>query len=104
MAYDPTGNGNLRPPWKKGQTGNPKGREKGGGSVVDALKRKMKEELSGRYLADAVAQSLIKQALKGDVRAIKELMDRVDGPVKQMLEANVQQIFKAIDRDSADKV
>jgi hypothetical protein len=30
---DKTGNGNLRPPWKKGESGNPTGRPTGGGRV-----------------------------------------------------------------------
>jgi hypothetical protein len=30
---DKTGNGNLRPPWKKGESGNPSGGSRGGGRL-----------------------------------------------------------------------
>ena len=81
--------GNLRPPWKPGESGNPKGRPKGTG-LADRL-RAILEKDDGR-VADALVASATKAALKGDFRFWKEIVDRVDGPIKQRVEAEVRQI------------
>jgi len=78
---------NLKP-WQPGQSGNPGGRPK-----RDAITAALREQLESQAndgdnytIADAVAATLIKQALGGDVRAIREIADRVEGKPRQQLE------------------
>jgi hypothetical protein len=77
---------NLRP-WKPGQSGNLGGRPK-----RDAITAALREQLEAqakagtRSVADEIAGALIKRALKGDVRAIREIADRTEGRPRQQLE------------------
>ena len=81
-----------RPPvhtrFKKGQSGNPKGRPRS--SVIsDAMRAVLAEAPPGAYdpdvqsYADAIARALIDKALTGDVAAIKEIGDRTEGKARQ---------------------
>ena len=77
---------NLKPPWPKGQTGNPNGRPKGctmQARLRDAIERATRD---GKDFGDAIAAVLIKLALAGDVKAIALVYERLDGkpiqPVK----------------------
>lgn len=72
--------GNLKPPWKPGQSGNPKGRPKSK-SFKGALNKAIDEADGDKSLLELIAKSLINQALAGDVRAIKEIANRLDGKV-----------------------
>jgi hypothetical protein len=81
---------NLRP-FQKGQSGNPKGRPKSA-MLSDALRRKLQEAMPDapeKTLAYGVADALIKQALNGDVSAIKEVFDRTEGKVSQKIDASI---------------
>src|SRR5690242_3278625 len=51
-------------PWKKGESGNPKGRPKSA-SVTEALRRLLEQEHRGVPIAELVAQRLLKEALSG---------------------------------------
>jgi len=90
--------------FKKGQSGNPKGRPKGSISYTDALKRvlaaeKMSVELTvngkkkhidvvsnGKNFYDGIAVVQIMEALKGNMQAIKDISDRVEGKPMQKVE------------------
>ena len=76
--------------WKPGQSGNPGGRKKGTG-ITDRL-RKLVEKDDGK-VANALVEAAIKAAKKGDFRFWQAIVDRVDGPVKQRLEAEIHQII-----------
>ena len=78
-------------PWKPGQSGNPAGKPKGTEHSSTRLKRlleavgKMKnpltgqmEEFSGLEMMDA---AIIARAMKGDVAAYREILDRLEGKV-----------------------
>lgn len=80
--------------WKKGQSGNPAGRPKGSG-VRDRLKRLVTEEDGGR-IADALCDAATEAALKGDFRFWKEIVDSVDGPIAQKIQAEVGSTVKII--------
>lgn len=56
---------------------------------------------SPRTHMDAIANALIKKAKEGDVAALREVMDRVDGKVPQGvdLEAVFQVVIKGDDAD-----
>ncbi len=71
---------NLKP-WPKGVSGNPGGRPKTK-PLTDVLEWLLDQEAPGargRTYAEVIAEALIKQARKGDVRAIAELANRIEG-------------------------
>jgi len=72
--------------YKKGQSGNPKGAPKKDWTMTE-LYRKAGEEVgeTGLTKKELVAQKLWKIAEKGDITAIKELGNRIDGMPKQSL-------------------
>lgn len=81
-------NGNVPPVhtrFKKGQSGNPKGRPKST-LLSDELRRRLAEvcpdDPEGRTWAEAIADTLIKRAIAGDVKAAKEICDRTEGKAR----------------------
>lgn len=96
---------NLRPPWKKGQTGNPKGRPPD--ALNAALKKLTKEELEDianliikgnmpalRAIAKddtapvikvMVAATVVKIISKGDMHSLDTLLNRLVGKVKDTI-------------------
>jgi len=90
--------GKGKPPketqFKPGQSGNPAGRPKSI-TVSDALRQALKvvDSNDGRTLAQIVADHLITLATKGrghiKIRAIQELVDRVEGKPRQSVEVLV---------------
>ena len=75
-------------PFKKGQSGNPGGRssEK---PFADALRMEIADAGEDHKALRGVARKLIEQAEGGDIRAIRELADRLDGKPMQAVEASV---------------
>lgn len=78
-SKDKVGPGN--PPkhsrWKKGQSGNPKGRPPGV-CITSAFRR----ALENGSTVDDFAADLLARAREGNSQAIKQIMDRIDGPVE----------------------
>lgn len=80
--------------FKPGQSGNPNGAPKRSwtwsGELQKAVEKKYKD---GTPVKEAVANSLITQAVGGNVLAAKELMNRMDGmpdqPIKHEGDLNV---------------
>lgn len=85
---NPKGNPQNLRPWKKGQSGNPKGAQK----KLPALDKLMAEVLGStdddgeKSEAKAILQALINKAKKGDTRAAEILLDRGYGKPKEKLE------------------
>lgn len=99
-------NGNSRVigrPFKKGQSGNPNGRPKKENTFSDTavellesssieikytLNGEEKEMVlqSSKNIYCGLVSALIVQGLKGDVRAIKELIDRTEGKAVQKID------------------
>jgi hypothetical protein len=71
--------------FQPGVSGNPNGRPKEimGAAYRRALLRKIPNDADGRIFADAVAQKMIDMAMKGDVKAVAEVTDRIDGKPSQ---------------------
>lgn len=72
---------NLKP-FKKGQSGNPKGRPKKPDIdqiIIDALN----DERNGTTAIEAIVRALIVKATKGDIKAAQELFDRLYGKANQ---------------------
>jgi len=75
------GTENLRP-FKKGQSGNPKGRPKLP-DLREACALILADEKEGKTALQAVLMALRAKAVKGDVRAAQELLDRAYGKAQQ---------------------
>ncbi len=80
-------NQNLRPPWRPGQSGNPKGRPRGL-TMGELLRRAMDGGAvhgltlpEGKTLSDLLIEALIQGALMGDSRYMSIIWNRHDGPV-----------------------
>lgn len=82
--------------FKKGQTGNPKGRPVTKplsnaylsllSLPVSEFDQLIPEELS---VAEGIARAVIQQAIKGRVEAAREIADRIEGKATQPIEASV---------------
>lgn len=76
---------NLRPPWKKGESGHPEGRPKR--PISDAYAALALEIFPGdkqkRTFARLVAEAQFKQAIKGKTDAAREIADRLEGKAPQ---------------------
>lgn len=73
-------------PFKKGQSGNPKGRPKKIPELDKLLADVLGEEKNGLTAAEAILKALLSKAAKGDVRAAEVLLDRAYGKSKQSID------------------
>lgn len=77
--------------FKPGQSGNPNGRPKGARSLSTILREMLEEEIdvnidgvkSRKQFQEVIIRKLLKKANDGDIRAIVEVFDRVEGKPKQ---------------------
>jgi hypothetical protein len=90
--------------WKPGQSGNPAGRPKSL-TLSEAYRRELAKvdphDALKRTFAEVLAEKMIKRAKTGDVPALKEIADRVEGKAKQTITLTTdrrEQINQAIDR------
>ena len=72
--------------WQKGQSGNPGGRPRGS-SMKKVLGRVMRQKHNGKSYYDLLGEVLCREALKGKHAFVKELLDRLEGPVPRPGEA-----------------
>ncbi len=72
--------------FKKGQSGNPKGRPKKMPELEALLVKVLAEEKEGITAMEAIIRRLRSQAAAGNVKAAEILMDRSYGKVKQKIE------------------
>lgn len=100
----------IKHQYKPGESGNLKGRPKGSG-VTDRLRALLDEEvdLGGKKMtmAEALAKVVVKKALKGDHKFVKELLDRTEGKVSDKLELEgeisiIEQRFVIAKKPGAD--
>jgi len=73
-------------PFKKGQSGNPKGRPKKIPELRELLANVLGDEKDGKTAVEAILMALRNKAIKGDVRAAELLLDRAYGKPKSELE------------------
>src|SRR5208282_2366897 len=74
-------NRHLRPPWKKGVSGNPGGRPHKL-PLTEALQRIVQNPKE----ADKLARGITREGKNGSVKAFKEIADRVEGKVRTHIE------------------
>lgn len=90
-----SGRGQIEPRWKKGESGNPKGRPKGVKNRATIARYWMEIEQSAKNpitganekmsQEDLMTLAQIKKAREGDVQAYKALMDSCYGaPIQQI--------------------
>jgi len=72
-------------PFKKGRSGNPKGRPKLP-DLKEAIAKVLNKEKNGKTALDEILDALWEKAKKGDVRAAQELMDRGFGKAQQFID------------------
>lgn len=88
--------------FKKGQSGNPKGRPVGSKNRSTIVKKwletvqKSKNPISGELedlsQEDMITLAILKKARAGDVRAYKELMDSLYGSAKETIDLNTNDV------------
>ena len=82
---------NLKP-FRKGQSGNPKGRPKSI-TLSEALRHELAKEnpkgKDGETYAERIAAVLCQAAVGGNVNAAKEIADRTEGKPRQALEVDM---------------
>lgn len=74
-------------PFQSGQSGNPGGR-KTEKAITDAIRMALSDthEATGKKKLRVLANKLVDKAIEGDVAAIKEVADRMEGkPVQQQI-------------------
>lgn len=90
---------NLKP-WKPGQSGNLNGRPKKK-PLTEELERLLAEDApkgKGQTWAAVIAEALVKRASKGDVRAIVELGNRIEGRPVQAVELTADVNAEIVER------
>lgn len=85
---------NLKPPWKPGQSGNPKGKKKGTLAAKTILREFLAVESGSKH--PKTGQKLncyqhallacIKKAMNGDLSSLKEIIDRLEGKPNQKVD------------------
>src|SRR6187402_1897710 len=71
--------------FSKGQSGNPGGRPKRAKLFENELLAALKEADEDGEKLQKVARALVQKAIDGDVAAMREIADRIDGKVPQAL-------------------
>ena len=93
------------PNWKTGHSGNPKGRPKHDETMTGLLIRELAanvdiRDTEGRKIKMAKKEMVVKRvielAMKGDMIAIKYIMDRVDGAPRQIAEVKQENDIRIV--------
>jgi hypothetical protein len=81
-------------PFKKNDPNiNRSGRPKNGLALSDILRRELdKEDEDGKSGWEKVVEKLLELALNGDIRAIKEIMNRTDGPTRRPINVSCDEV------------
>jgi hypothetical protein len=93
--------------WKKGQSGNPSGRPKSK-TLSDAYKNKLEElvpnDPEGRTWAEIIAEAQIRDAVRGNVQAAREIADRTEGRARQAIEFEDKTLTNAFERMTREEL
>jgi hypothetical protein len=76
--------------WKKGVSGNPRGRPRKQDSLTTLLKDEVEKSCPAdkehRTWGELIVRATLQQAMKGNPAALREVWDRLEGKLKQSLE------------------
>jgi Family of unknown function (DUF5681) len=93
--------------WKKGQSGNPSGRPKSK-MLSDAYRNKLEEPVpndpEGRTWAELIAEAQVRDAVRGNVQAAREIADRTEGRARQAIEFEDKTISQAFERMTTEEL
>jgi hypothetical protein len=93
--------------WKKGQSGNPSGRPKSK-TLSDAYRSKLEEPVpndpEGRTWAELIAEAQVRDAVRGNVQAAREIADRTEGRPRQAIEFEDKTISQAFERMTSEEL
>lgn len=93
--------------WKKGQSGNPSGRPKSK-MLSDAYRSKLEESVpndpEGRTWAELIAEAQVRDAVRGNVQAAREIADRTEGRARQAIEFEDTTLAKAFERMTTEEL
>ena len=80
---------NLKPRWKPGESGNPKGRVPKPSCLTSWLKEDLAkiDPATGKTNAQLIAEKMVADAKAGVASARAEIFERVEGKVPQAIEA-----------------
>jgi hypothetical protein len=101
------GSENLKPPWPKGKSGNPKGRRKGSYSLRTILRQICQEPGKDRKTkGEELMAVLMQKALtKPDANLLKLIIENVDGKLPEtVLAAMGLSAFEEIDDAVLDRI
>ena len=83
---------NLKP-FKKGQSGNPKGRPKRAKCIPDILRKiTAEEDKSGVTKLNLILNNVVNEAIKGDTWSIQFIADRMEGKPAQVIQQTIEEI------------
>jgi hypothetical protein len=93
--------------WKKGQSGNPSGRPKSK-ILSDAYRSKLEEPVpndpEGRTWAELIAEAQVRDAVRGNVQAAREIADRTEGRARQAIEFEDKTMTQAFERMTIEEL
>jgi len=86
--------------FKPGVSGNPKGRTPGGKNLTTMLRAILNDEVpdgTGLTYSEAIIKKLIeKAAINGNLNAIRDIFDRLEGKPKQEFDHNLTESRKSV--------
>lgn len=93
--------------WKKGQSGNPSGRPKSK-TLSNAYRNKLEEEVPNdperRTWAELIAEAQVRDAVRGNVQAAREIADRTEGKARQSIEFEDKTLTQAFERMTSEEL
>jgi len=93
--------------WRKGQSGNPSGRPKSK-TLSDAYRCKLEEPVpndpEGRTWAELIAEAQVRDAVRGNVQAAREIADRTEGRARQAIEFEDKTMTQAFERMTIEEL
>ena len=80
-------------PFKKGQSGNPKGRPKRSKCIPEILRKITAEkDKSGVTKLNLILNNVVNEAIKGDTWSIQFIADRMEGKPAQVIQQTIEEL------------
>ena len=87
------GNRDNLNPFKKGQSGNPKGRPKKAKCIPEILRKITDEkDKNGVTKLNMILNNVVNEAIKGDTWSIQFIADRMEGKPAQVIQQTIEEI------------
>ena len=96
--------------FKKGQSGNPNGRPKGSRNLTTILREMLEEEIevnvdgvkTKKQFQEVIVRKLLQKANEGNLKAIEQILDRMEGKPVQKQEIKTDNPILTIQREIID--